>query len=572
MILTTLFGAATPENPRYNLNDPKAWELFNSGAASTAGVKVNRESALTYSPWWRGKNLISRDVAKLPLHVYERATDGGKERHRKHPAYRLLRRMANDVQTALQFKLQLTGHALDGNGYAAIFRDDDARPEALVPLDPNVTFPVRETQAGGEARVLYTTVINGERRKLLPENVLHIKGLGFDGLIGYDVVKVATDGIGLGKAREKFSAKFFSNGAHLNVVLEAPAAVPQKEADEIVAVWNRLKTGLDNSHKTAILTHGLKANHLTRNAKETQLVESMEFSIREIANFLGVPPHKLGDTTRTSFSSLAEENLSYLTEALDFWLRAWEDECHEKLLTEDEKDEESAFVEFSREQLFETDLKTKGEYFRTALAGQAWVTVNQARAAFNMNPVEGGDDLMQPLNMAKAGEQEEEPDEDEEKPAPPIPPAKEEDDEEEGATPLKSQVNERLKAALHENLVAACRWAVRRLGHDATRAAKDSATFMAWLEATPDHDAWRAISNHIGPTEKAANAFVGGHDFDPIDARPANLICRTVKAQLLEFSGTVTEASLLKSLPAELERLEAELPAKAAAIYFGESA
>src|SRR5262245_52331582 len=194
------------ENPRISLNDPNAWEDLGA-TSSDSGVRVNERTALGYAAWWRGINLVSRDVGKLPLNVYKR--DGkGKVKDIEHPAYRLLRWKPNPYMTSITFKQILMGHVLmRGNGYGYIFRRGDGSPEAILPLMPDRTYPVREN-----GRLWYVTTItlsSGqgaplEQRKLSPEDVLHIKGLGYDGLEGYDVLTYARDSLGLGLAARKF--------------------------------------------------------------------------------------------------------------------------------------------------------------------------------------------------------------------------------------------------------------------------------------------------------------------------------------------------------------------------------
>lgn len=417
MILERMFGA-TLEDPRFTLQDDAAFTYLGAGELSESGVRVNREIANTYSPWYRGINLVSRDCAKLPLYTYRRTpaqtSEGqeGKDRFKDHPAYPILRRKSNRLHTAFHFKLLMVSHAMStGNGYAYITRRNDAsllpvdEGGGLIPMDPNTTVPVRETMTSDAGEVVsdklwYVTTIQGQQKKLDSDDVLHIKGMGFDGLTGYDVVKMANGTIGRGISQMRFANKYFANGAHLSVVLETPGTMSTNDKKLLLQSWNDMHQGLNASHRTAILTNGLKANQLANTARNAQLIEGEEFNIRLIANFLGIPPHKLGAKTGESYASKEQENLDYLFQALDFWLGNFEDECFDKLLTEQEKKDESVYMEFSREKLFEADLKTKAEYFRVALGGVPWAKQNEARSAFNMNPVDGGDDIKVPLNVA----------------------------------------------------------------------------------------------------------------------------------------------------------------------------
>ncbi len=188
------------ENPSVPLSEAGDW-FYDAlgGHRSSSGIRVNRKTALTYSYVWRAANLISRDVARVPLRLLKVAGET-REPDLAHPSYSLLRRKPNTEMTAFIFKQTLMAHVLlEGNGYAYINRLGDGRPapwqdDGLIPLMPDRTWPVREN-----GQLFYVTQLpGGGYRKLLKENVLHFKGLGFDGLIGYSVIRKAADSWGLG--------------------------------------------------------------------------------------------------------------------------------------------------------------------------------------------------------------------------------------------------------------------------------------------------------------------------------------------------------------------------------------
>jgi HK97 family phage portal protein len=414
--------SATPDNPRFSLNDPVAWDAFADGAPSASGVTVNRETALTYSPWWRGINLLSRDVAKVPLLVYG-VQGKTRARDQKHPSYFLLRRKANIYQTAQAFKQQITGHAVGGgNGYAYISRRGDSSPAELLPLDPDHTYPVREN-----GKLWYVHEIAGESRKLPAEDVLHLKGYGFDGLQGYNVIRKARDSLGLGMGAARFQTIYFRNSARPAVVLETTSKLDDKQQTTLRESWERMHAGLENAHRTAILQNGLTAKILSFSAEDSQLIETRTFSIREVANWIGVPPHKLGDNSQSAYATLEQENQSYLDESLDPWFCAWEEECWDKLLTEEEKAKETHEIEFLRRALERADSAARAAYLRAALGGRPWVTQNEARAECGLDPSPDpkADEILEPLNMGQGGSNN-----DEKPPAPPPkrPPVKKQED------------------------------------------------------------------------------------------------------------------------------------------------
>lgn len=420
-ILDRTHGARTDkrsyENPSVPLSkiddDDPMWDVLTGGSRSYSGVRVNSKMALKFSPFWRGVNLLSKDVGKLPLFVHKREGEG-KTRAKEHPSYARLRHKPNAEMTAFHFKSTLTAHAVSrGNGYAYIERRGDGSVDEIIPLMPDRTYPVREN-----GRLWYVTSIGGplddtqsELRKLAPENVLHIKGLGFDGLVGYDVISAARDTLGLGIGSHRFSSVYFKNAAHPNVVLEHPGRIGDKAFQRITSSWKTMRSGLENAHKTAILEEGMKANAFEVDARKAQMIEALKFSIVEVSNILGVPVHKLGGEGRTSFASLEQENQSYLDCGLDPWLIAWEEECWDKLLTEEEKRQDTHLVEFERKALIRADLTRRGAFYRQATGGHPFMSVNEVRALENLNPIDGFDDIPKPLNM-QTGPASEDPPED----------------------------------------------------------------------------------------------------------------------------------------------------------------
>ncbi len=385
------------ERPPIDLND-EGWYSGTSG-------ELDRKTALKFSAVYKAVNLISTSVGKLPLFVFERV-DGGKEKFPESPAYNLLRYKPNIEITAKIFKQTIVAHALlQGNGYAYIFRDNAGRPVELINMAPDVTFPLRHN---GE--LFYVTSVNDKQVKLLAENVLHIRGLGYTSTSGYSLLELAADAMTMGLNSQKYTNKFYENGARPSVILEHPSLFNDEAAiDRLKKSWNSLHQGIENAWKTAVLEQGMKANFMNVNAKDAQLIETLEFSLIDIANFFSIPPHKLGDKSRTAYNSIEAENQSFLDDGLDSWLVTYEEECRDKLLTERQKDEDSHLVEFSRQALVRADLKTRAEYYKSATGGAPWLTVNEARSLENLNSKgEEYNEIILPVNLFGEEEEEEE--------------------------------------------------------------------------------------------------------------------------------------------------------------------
>jgi HK97 family phage portal protein len=383
-----------------------------SGFRSSTGLHVGRDHALTLASFWRGVNLIANGVAKIPLHVY-RNLKPGKMLDTNHPAYFLLRRKPNELMAAANFRKTLQAHAIvGGNGYAYIFRDSrDGTPTEIYPLNPDMTYPVLEN-----GKLLYVTQLGFDGvyqyRKLLPENILHIHGLGFDGFQGYSLIQYARECLGLGLAAEKYSAIHFKNSGRPSVILVVPGKLNDEARKRLRTEWQNMTAGIENAHKTAVLDGGVTAQPMQLNARDSQMIESQEFTTVQVANFLNIPPHKLGGKVSTSYSSLEMEEQAYLDDGLDPWLVAWEEQCWDKLLTEREKREDSHAVLFDRSKLVQANLDARTSHSVQAL-NNGIKTLDEVREEWDLNPVpEGlGEKYRLPANIQFLGE------------TPPAPPA-----------------------------------------------------------------------------------------------------------------------------------------------------
>ena len=372
----------------------------------TSSSEMTLDAALAYSAVWRAYNLISEGVAKLPLNEYKRVS-GGKEKDLSNPTFNLLRYEPSPNYTSKIFWQTLVGHRLlKGAGYAYIFRDKRGAPTEFLILNPDNTMPVMV-----DGRLWFTTKINDEYLKLDQYNVLHVPGLGWDGLNSYSVLEYANESFSQGINAQKYGSKFFKNSARPSVVLQHPNKFTDESAvKRLKDQWNGLYQGIDNLHKTAVLEEGVTVKELSLSAQDAQLIESQKFSLIDIANWFNLPPHKLGDSSRTAYNSLEQENMAYLNEALDPILITIELECRKKLLTERQKETNSHLIEFNRAALLRADLKTRGEYYSKALGGAPWMVINEARSIENMNSAGSEyDEIILPSNNFGTTEEEPEP-------------------------------------------------------------------------------------------------------------------------------------------------------------------
>lgn len=410
------------ENPSVGLSDAldAEWNGLGYTSTSAAGVVVTREKAISFHAFYRGCELISSYVGKLPLHVY-RKRNGGHDPDTRHANYRQLRYRPSAEYNALQWKKTIEFHRmLEGNGYTFCRRNGGGQILEFVLLDPTKTWPIR---TGGTLYYM-TTKQDGSYQILNLKDVIHIKGMSLDALCGQGLRHLARESLGAGIATIEYGSRYFRNGAVPAVAIEVPGAMDPKAKSALMQGWNQLHAGIDNAHRTAVLTNGAKINVISKNAQESQLIEQKKFTIIELANFLGVPPHKLGDGSRTAYNSLEQENQSFLDDCLDWRLHDLELELYDKVLTEEQKNADSHEILFDREQLVRADITSMGNYLRQAVDG-AWMTVDEARTRQGMQerPGSEGDVLYGPSGSgvpAQPGEQPE-PKDEPPKPAPSAP-------------------------------------------------------------------------------------------------------------------------------------------------------
>lgn len=499
-VLFTAEQRASLENPSTSLDDADDWHV-DGGAHSDSGIRISHETALEYSPAWRAVCLLGGYVGKLPLITYKR-NGKGKDIATDSPAYNLLRYKPNGEMTALQFRRAIQACAmLLGNGYAYIFRAGDASPLELIPLDPLTTYPVR---VGGS--LMYVTSVRGVERKLFPEDVFHIRGLGLNGLRGYRVIGKAKDSLGLGMAAEHHGSRFFKNSARPGVVLKLPKGFSPAAKNNLRSSWQEMYTGLDNAHKTALLEDGVDLTILSNTARDSQLIETRQQQIREVANWWGIPPHKLGDTTRSGYNSLESENQSFLDDCLDVQLVTWEEECRDKLLTEQQKADDSYTIAFRRQDLLRADTAARGAYYMQATGGHPWLTVNEVRGDEDLNPMDGFDDLKPPVNNFGDPNAKGKPGTKPPVNKPPTPAKKGDDDDDDNN---KRFIPPEAITATRTVVVDAARRMACRLVTHARKAAKRPGELDKWLgKGLNAHRS--VIVEALGPSIGIASALTGG--------------------------------------------------------------
>ena len=370
-----------------------AYSFFFGGSA--AGKRVNERSAMQMTAVYSCVRILAEAVAGLPLHLYRYKEDGGKEKALDHPLYLLLHDEPNPEMSSFVFRETLMTHLLLwGNAYAQIIRNGRGEVMALYPLMPDRMAVDRDDT--GPLYYEYTTsaddapISKGSIVRLKPSDVLHIPGLGFDGLVGYSPIAMAKNAIGLAIATEEYGSKFFANGAQPSGVLEHPGTIkdPQRVRDS----WMSQFGGSANSNKIAVLEEGLKYTPISISPEQAQFLETRKFQINEIARIFRVPPHMVGDLEKSSFSNIEQQSLEFVKYTLEPWLVRWEQSIQRTLFSADEK--KRYFVRFNVEGLLRGDYASRMNGYAVGRQN-GWMSANDIRELENLDriPAVGGGDL-----------------------------------------------------------------------------------------------------------------------------------------------------------------------------------
>ena len=361
---------------------------------ATSGKPVNERTAMTATAVYACVRILAEAVAQLPLHVYEYREDGGKELVHGHPLYHILHDEPNPEMTSFVFRETLMSHLLIwGNAYAQIIRNGAGRVLGLYPLLPDKVEVERDEH--GRLYYIYTRSsdenpnFKGNGQYVLKQDdVLHIPGLGFDGLIGYSPIAMAKNAVGMTLACEEYGASFFANGANPGGVLEHPGVL--KDPSKVRESWNSVYRGTGNVHKIAVLEEGMKYQQIGIPPEEAQFLETRKFQVNEIARLYRIPPHMVGDLEKSSFSNIEQQSLEFVKYTLDPWVVRLEQSMQKSLLLPGETGK--YFIKFNLDGLLRGDYASRMNGYSVGRQN-GWLSANDIREMENMNPIpdeEGG--------------------------------------------------------------------------------------------------------------------------------------------------------------------------------------
>jgi len=382
------------------LTDEKAWDqtLWNlAGSQSISGEIVTERTALYYSPVFNAVSLIAGTVGSLPLHLMQEK-DKRKRIAANHKAYRVMHYEWNPYLTAMAGRECLMSHVLLwGNGFAEITRNVMGDIVELWPITPD---RVRLKKEGSQ--IVYVVRVDGRDVVIPREYMLHVPGLGFDGFIGYSVVAMARKSLGLSMALETFGAMYFGNGTHPGTIVSHPGKLSGPAHDSLQTSLTKAYSGLGKSHKLLLLEEGMKVEKFGVPPDDSQFLESRQFQIPEVARWFNLPPHKLKDLSRSSFSNIESEQISFVTDSILPWLVRLEANYDMQLLSKSDKELSGRgrlYFKHIVEGLLRGDSAQRSAFY-TAMFNIGAMSPNEIREKEDMDPYPGGDIRLVPMNMS----------------------------------------------------------------------------------------------------------------------------------------------------------------------------
>ena len=381
-------------------SDADMFALIGAGGVTYAGPPVSESSAQRYGAVYACIRIISESIAALPLALI-RQTGRNRDKAVDHPLYNVLHTLANPEMTSFEWRELMLSHVLSwGNGYSEIEFDGRGRIVALWPLNPAKMEDVRR-DAQGNLECVYR--LPDQTLRSIPYwRIHHIKGPG-NGIVGFSPIRMAArHATGLGLALEEYGSRFFSNGARPGLILRHPGRLSPEAHKRLAASFAGDHQGLSNAHRTKILEEGMDISTIGIPPNEAQFLETRKFQVTEIARIYRVPPHMLADLDRASFSNIEHQSLAFVQNTLLPYIVRHEQAVARDLLTETER--KTLAAKYIVAGMLRGDLLSRSQAYNTGIQA-GYLTRNEARELEDLNPLDGLDEPLQPLNMITAGAQ-----------------------------------------------------------------------------------------------------------------------------------------------------------------------
>lgn len=378
------------ENPGIPVSDASLLSAIG-GNESRSGITVDQDNALTFTAVYGCVRIRSENISTIPLNVY-RINGSNKSIDTGHPLYKLLHDEPCEMYTSTTWR-QLMQSAVDlwGNGYSKIIRDKKYNPLWLDYYHPGDVEPFMVIRKDGTKTLHYKVRSTGEI--ILAENMLHISGMGFDGIKGKSPIEISAENIGLGLAAERFGAEFFANGASFTGTISTDQPLKPEQITMVANNWKAAHTGEGKRNGTAVLPFGFKFTPIGIPPEQAQYIATRKFQLEEVARIYGVPLHMLANLDRSTNNNIEHQGIEFVTNTMRPVCVNWEQEINRKLVKESEKG--LVYAKFNLEGLLRGDSVSRAQFYDVMVRNRIY-TRNECRELEDRNPMEGIDDL--PLN------------------------------------------------------------------------------------------------------------------------------------------------------------------------------
>lgn len=361
-----------------------------TSVTTKAGVTVSAKRALGITAWYSGVRYIAEVCASLPVHTYQ--DRNGVRSQRADPPW--LRQP--DVEQPwfgwVEFAVMAMLHK--GNSFSFKLRNAVGQVVGLREIHPD------RVTTGIAPDSTKRFVVDRDERVWTTRDILHIPGLSWDGRFGLNPIQYAADALGAVAAADDYAQRFFANGTHMGGVISVGGEMTKEQRVRTREEWDEFHRGLLNAHRTGVLSRGSTYQRLALNAEDAQLIESRQYGVTEVSRLLRLPPHKLYELSRSTFSNIEHQSIEAITDGIQPWIERLEAHINfDPDLTPADN-----FIEWSLEGRLRGDTASRYAAWASAVGGP-WAAVNEARRKENLPPVDGGDVVLAPLNMGKVGEQ-----------------------------------------------------------------------------------------------------------------------------------------------------------------------
>tara|TARA_R100000458_G_C8274935_1_gene249927 strand:- start:2409 stop:3605 length:1197 start_codon:yes stop_codon:yes gene_type:complete len=354
------------------------------------GKSVDSNSALGLSAVWGCTKVLSESIASLPLNIYERMADGDRLLADTHRLYFLLHNQPSKLYTSYTFiEYLVKSICLNGNGYAVINRDRNANIVSFTCINPT---DVKILQEYGS---LYYN-IKGYDELIPAEDIIHVKNLTNDGILGMSPIQYAAESLGWGIALQTYGNTYFGNGGMPSGTLESDKVLTTEAVERLRQSWDKAYGGVDNANKVAVLEEGIQFKPVSISNESAQFLASRQWSISEIARWYRVPPHLIQDLSKSSFNNIEMQSMEFIQYTLTPLLKRFEQEFNSKVFKVNERNR--FYVEFNVNGLLRGDAKTRADLYTKAIQW-GWMSINEVRRKENLNAIPDGDEHLVPMNM-----------------------------------------------------------------------------------------------------------------------------------------------------------------------------